>query len=205
MFTTCPPSGHTEWWHAHVEVVPGRTLADWRALPEGTRAELIRGTLVMSPAPRVFHQVLVARFVRALDAAVMADDLGVVLTSPIDVRLADDLGVQPDIVFVAAERLHILGDQEIDGAPDLVGEVLSPSTGYYDATAKRLAYAEAGVRELWLIDPGTESGRPSVEVLTLDGTDFRTEARVVQTGTVSSRLIPGLRLDVETFFRRVGA
>ncbi len=202
---TYPPQDFASWWLANVEVIPNQTLADWRALPEGTRAELIRGTLIMSPAPRVFHQVLVARFVRGLDAIVSARGLGLVLTSPLDVRLSDDLGVQPDIVFIATARLHILGEQEVDGAPDLVAEVLSPSTGYYDVTAKRLAYAEAGVDEFWVIDPGSESSRSSVELLALDGDDYRTVDRVVGAGEIVSRLIPTFSLDAAHFFRAPGA
>lgn len=198
---TCPPPGAVEWWEQNVTVVPDQTLADWRALPEGTRAELIDGTIVMSPAPRVLHQVVVARFFRALDAFVQERDLGLVLMSPLDVRLTDTRAFQPDVVFIATDRLGILGEQEVDGAPDLVAEVLSPSTGYYDVTAKRLAYAEAGVREYWVLDPGQET----VEVLALDREDFRTAVRVTGRGRAASALLDGLAVEAADLFVWPGA
>ena len=197
---TCPPPGFHEWWEANVTVLPGKTIEDWRALPEGTRAELINGTLVMSPAPRVIHQIVAARFYDVLSAFVKAQNLGIVLPAPLDVRLTDERAFQPDLVFVSTERFGILGEQEVEGAPDLVAEVLSPSTGYYDATAKRLAYAQAGVRELWLLDPGEQT----VDVLALDGDDFRPAGRAVASGEVASVLLQGLVVPIAGLFRWPG-
>ena len=198
--STIPPAGFAEWWAENVTVLPGKTMADWRALPEGTRAELINGTLVVSPAPRVIHQVVVARFFHDLSRHVEEHGLGIVLPAPLDVALGGERGLQPDIVFIAQDRLHILGEQEVEGAPDLVVEVLSPSTGYYDATAKRLAYAQAGVREYWLADPGEQT----VDVLTLDGDDFRPEARAVGRGLIGSRLLDGFEVEIANLFRWPG-
>ncbi|MEM1118685.1 MAG: Uma2 family endonuclease [Bacteroidota bacterium] len=198
---TIPPPGFLEWWEENVTVLPNQTIEDWRALPEGTRAELINGTIVMSPAPRVLHQVVVARFYDLLSEHVRAHDLGLVLLSPLDVKLTDTRAFQPDVVFIAADRLGILGEQEVEGAPDLVAEVLSPSTGYYDATAKRLAYAEAGVRELWLLDPGEHT----VDLLVLDDDDFRLAGRVVGRGAVESVLMPGLAVEADGLFTWPGA
>ncbi len=197
---TCPPPGFVEWWEKNVTVVPNQTLADWRALPEGTRAELINGTIVMSPAPRVFHQVVSARFYDLLRDHVRFGDLGLVLTAPLDVKLTDERAFQPDLVFIAADRLGILGEQEVEGAPDLVAEVLSPSTGYYDVTAKRRAYAQAGVGELWILDPG----EGTAEVLTPDGDDFRTADRAVGRGDARSVLLDGVAVDVAALFRPTG-
>ncbi|MEM6326649.1 MAG: Uma2 family endonuclease [Bacteroidota bacterium] len=197
---TIPPPGFVEWWEKNVTVLPGKTLADWRALPEGTRAELINGTLVMSPAPRVLHQIVAARLYDELNAFVKARDLGIVLTAPLDVALGGERGFQPDVVFIAKDRLHILGEQEVEGAPDLVAEVLSPSTAYYDVTAKRLAYAEAGVRELWYLDPGERTA----DVMVLDGEDFVPVDRAVGDGTVASRLLKGVEISVAELFRWPG-
>ncbi len=197
---TYPPPGFQEWWEANVTVLPGKTIEDWRALPEGTRAELINGTLIMSPAPRVIHQVVVARLFDAMSRFVEGHGLGIVLPAPLDVRLTDERAFQPDLVFVASDRLGILREQEVDGPPDLVAEVLSPSTGYYDATAKRLAYAQAGVRELWLADPGEQT----VDVLTLDGDDFRLFDRVVASGEIGSVVLEGLVVSVSGLFRWPG-
>ncbi|MEM1056102.1 MAG: Uma2 family endonuclease [Bacteroidota bacterium] len=197
---TIPPPGFVEWWERNVTVLPGKTLVDWRALPEGTRAELINGTLVMSPAPRVIHQIVAARFYDELNAFVKEHDLGIVLTAPLDVALGGERGFQPDVVFIAKDRLGILGEQEVEGAPDLVAEVLSPSTAYYDITAKRLAYAQAGVQELWYLDPGERTA----DVLILESEDFVPVGRAVGEGTVASRLLEGLEISVAELFRWPG-
>ena len=177
-------------------VLPGRTYADFAALPEGTLAQLFDGLLIMSPAPNVFHQVLVARLSYLLTAHVQQHQLGLVLISPLDVRLGPERVLQPDIVFVAADRLHILGKQEVEGAPDLMVEVLSPSTGTYDLTRKRRLYEEAGVREYWTVDPADET----IEVLTLTDDGYRTAVRIRGEGRVASVLLKGFEGDAAALF-----
>ena len=196
-----PPDGWAEWWAENVTVLPNQTLDDWRALPEGTNAELVRGEIVMSLAPSVSHQVVVARLNAALYAYVEARGVGIVMTSPLDVRLSETDAYQPDIAFVSTERLGRLGEQEIDGAPDLVVEVLSPSTGYYDLTAKRKVYEEAGVREYWIADPVEKT----VTVLALVEGRFETTADEVERGPVASAILDGFEVEASALFRRPGA
>ena len=81
-------------------------------------------------------------------------DLGTVFPAPCDVVLSNTDVVQPDLLFVSREREHILaGGDNVQGAPDLVVEILSPSTAARDRTLKRSLYARHGVREFWLVDP----------------------------------------------------
>ncbi|MES3629219.1 MAG: Uma2 family endonuclease, partial [Longimonas sp.] len=125
------------------------SYADYQQLPEGAPYQLIDGSLVMSPAPTSNHQRIVAYLYRALYACV--EDGGEVLFAPIDVKLSDTNVVQPDLVFVAKERLDVIGEQVIDGAPDLVMEVLSPSTAHHDLTTKKRLYEMHGVQEYWVV------------------------------------------------------
>lgn len=155
------------------------TLADYDRLPEGAPFELIGGVLYhrvtdeafesyedalayleangMSPAPTFFHQQIVQNLNLLLAPHVRRHQLGQVVTAPVDVVLAgeDDVPVtvQPDLLFLSQERLGLVQHGRIVGAPDLVAEVLSPSTAYRDLRAKRDLYDAAGVREYWIVDP----------------------------------------------------
>ena len=116
--------------------------------------ELAFGFLREPAAPGYNHQVIVGRLHVALDAHVRTQKLGRVVTSPIDVVL-DPVGalvVQPDVVFVASDRLDICA-HHIGGAPDLVVEVLSTSNRRHDRSVKVGWYRVYGVRECWVVDP----------------------------------------------------
>ena len=118
--------------------------------------ELVWGVLRDSPSPLIAHQLVVTELVRRLADHVRRNKLGLVCVSPIDVildkRNQRPLVVQPDIIFIAAERVHILRDQ-VWGAPDLVVEVASKGTARRDRTVKLEWYRRYGVRECWLVDP----------------------------------------------------
>ncbi len=118
-----------------------------------TPSELVHGIVREPPAPRYGHQSVVTHLAALLDTFVRASALGRVCVSPVDVVLDEPgaLVLQPDIVFVAADRLHVIRDR-IWGAPDLVVEVLSPGTARRDRTAKLAWYRKYGVRECWLMD-----------------------------------------------------
>lgn len=134
-----------------------KTVADYEQLPEGAPFQLIDGTLVKTPSPTPTHQEISIRIVFALLSFVRANDLGKVYHAPIDVVLSDDCVFQPDILFISKERTGIIGEKNIQGAPDLVIEILSFSTAYYDLRQKRAAYERAGVREYWIVDPMMQS------------------------------------------------
>lgn len=124
-------------------------------LPEGTRAELIQGTIFMSPAPLVNHQQVITVLLSEIYYFVSQSELGEVYTSPIDVFLNENNAFQPDIVFVSTGN-KILEDDGIYGAPDLVIEVLSPGTSKTDLTKKKTVYEKSGVKEYWVVDPKTK-------------------------------------------------
>ena len=101
------------------------------------------------------------------------------------------------ILFVAEERRHIVGENALTAAPDLVVEILSPSTRQRDETLKRERYARAGVREYWIVDP--ESRRVAVHVL--EGGQLERVAEHAEGEMASAEVLPGFRLALERLFR----
>lgn len=135
---------------------PPRTILEvFESLPEGTLAEVINNQLVMSPAPTPKHQLLVKNIAFELEKHIKATNLGEVLFAPVDVQLNDANVFQPDIIFIRKERMNIIQDK-IEGAPDLVVEVLSPGSEKHDTSSKKEAYEKSGVNEYWIVDPKTK-------------------------------------------------
>jgi Uma2 family endonuclease len=170
------------------------TYADYQQLPEGAPYQLINGSLVMAPSPATRHQRIVAYLYRSLYNH--APDRGEVLFAPMDVKLSDTDVLQPDLMFVSESRLDRIGEQVIDGAPDLVMEVLSPATAHHDLTTKKRLYEVHGVQEYWIIDPDSST----VEVHTNTDTGFTQHARQVDSGTASSALLSGLTVTLDSLF-----
>ena len=131
------------------------TVRDYMSIPEGDdrRFELIDGELILAPSPVPQHQIIAGNLFEILIGFVRAHDLGRVIYSPMDVVLSEHDVFQPDILFVSRNRLHIIGNLNIQGAPDLVIEILSPSTENRDRGVKLNQYLRYGVREYWIIDP----------------------------------------------------
>jgi Uma2 family endonuclease len=124
-------------------------------MPEdGNRYEAIGGVLFVSPPPKTRHEWATMSLVDALLPLLVHPGLGRLFTAPIGVEFPDtEEGVQPDLVFVRAERLSVIREDAIQGPPDLVIEILSPSTAPRDRTVKRQLYERQGVPEYWIVDP----------------------------------------------------
>ena len=130
------------------------TYEDYRNTSDDERCELLDGEFIMAPAPSIGHQRIDTRLVSSLHTFVKERCLGEVLCPPCDVVLSNTNVVQPDLLFVSREREHILrGGDNVQGAPDLVVEILSPSTAARDKSLKRDLYAKHGVLEYWFVDP----------------------------------------------------
>jgi Uma2 family endonuclease len=168
---------------------------DYLALPEQPRCELLYGRLPVTPAPTFRHQLVVTAIGRFLyDFALPRGEHAVV--SPIDVVLAEHSIVQPDVIYVSRERTGIVG-RRVEGAPDLVVEILSPATGRRDLGEKLRLYADSGVAEYWIVDPVHQT----FEFLANAGDGFRVSP---PDGPIfRSRAIPGLELDLEAFWRAI--
>jgi Uma2 family endonuclease len=135
---------------------PPSTLGSYRAadywkLPEGEPVELLRGRLIVSPAPDTLHQTLSIMLSTFL-FNISQRTGGRALAAPTDVVLDDHTILQPDALYVRRDRKSIIRDR-VYGPPDLLIEILSPSNSRRDRVDKLNLYAEYGVTEYWIVDP----------------------------------------------------
>lgn len=167
------------------------TYDDYAALPnDGKRYEVIAGELFEMPAPTWAHQELLARLFMLLRGFVTAHRLGTAHFAPVDVLLSPHDVLQPDLLYVSHQRGREYGPKFLRGGPDLVCEVLSPSTRSRDLAVKTRLYAAADVRERWIGDLDV----PELRVLRLEDGSYVPIPAV--DGVVESVVLPGLRLDV---------
>ena len=173
------------------------TYADYLTTPEDERYELLDGDLIMIAAPNLKHQRVQFRLGQKLGQFILDHKLGEFFYAPCDVYLSDTDVVQPDLLFVSREREHLLSDgQKVRGAPDLVVEILSPSSEDTDRGAKHKLYGRHGVTEYWLVDPIAETisiHRQRGGVLAPTDTFTRGE-------TLRSPLLTGLELHLDDIF-----
>lgn len=141
------------------------TYDDYVTLPDDLNIyEVIDGELFMSPAPTTKHQIVSMNMERKLDNYVKKQDAGIILHAPIDVLLSPHTIVQPDIIFISKGNMSIITEKNIQGSPDLIIEILSPSTIRRDRIIKMKVYAKYHIKNLWLIDPDNQT----LEVFELD-------------------------------------
>lgn len=174
------------------------TVADYRALPDdGKRYELIEGDLDVTPAPGTRHQRVAGRVFVALDA--YAERVGgEALITPIDVVIDEHTCLQPDVIYVAPGNAEIVGEELVEGPPDLVVEVLSPSTRRKDVLVKSRLYARFGVPACWIFDPDLDR----LEAFVLEAGTYRLALQASTPDVVEPPGAPGLQLDLKRVFGR---
>ena len=129
------------------------TYADYVSLPDdGCRYQLVEGELVVMASPNTRHQLVVGEIYYRLRQHVDHLQLGRVMVSPLDVVLDDHNVLQPDVIFVSDARAGIVVPKNLQGAPDLCVEVLSPGTERIDRVRKLELYARFGVPHYWIVD-----------------------------------------------------
>lgn len=149
------------------------TAKDYFKLPEGSPYQLIEGELIMTPSPLTEHQIISKNLELLIFTHVKKYNLGLALNAPIDVYLDNKNAYQPDIIFISNKNKDIIKKRGIDGSPDLVIEILSPSNKYYDIKIKKEVYEKRGCLEYIIIDPETKS----VEIFRRTGTcNLKTKA-----------------------------
>ncbi|MFN8843061.1 MAG: Uma2 family endonuclease [Chryseotalea sp.] len=114
--------------------------------------QLIHGKLTLSPAPSPLHQIITGNIFSILKDFALRQQAKVFF-SPIDLILSESIVLQPDLVFISNKKKEIITNRGIEGVPDLLVEVLSPSNSYIDRVTKKEIYAAHGIPELWLVDP----------------------------------------------------
>ena len=146
------------------------TYEDYVLLPnDRNRYEILEGELTATPAPSTKHQSVSANLFKLLSRHIDNRNLGKLLYAPIDLILASTSVLQPDLVFVAKDRQRIITDKAIEGVPDLVIEILSPSTSRTDRVTKAQIYARHSVPAYWIVDPDEEL----IEIYLLDVDGYR--------------------------------
>jgi len=131
------------------------TYAEFAQLPPSgtTRYEVIDDELVVTPGTTARHQRIVRELMYRLIGFTKEHPLGEAFSAPFDVLFAEGDYVEPDILFVRSDRLHLVSDRGVEGPPDLVVEVLSPSTAGRDRGIKLDRCRIFGVAEYWVVDP----------------------------------------------------
>jgi Uma2 family endonuclease len=171
------------------------TVEDLECFPDdGNRYEILQGELLVSPAPSPKHGRLSVALIVALDQFISSHGGGEIFHAPVDVVLSPNDTVQPDVCFVSTTRRGIVGERWIEGAPDLVVEIISPSSHQMDLVRKRALYAQAGVPEYWIVDPDQRA----IFVLALENAAYILANN--QDGKVNSQALAGFSLDPVSLF-----
>jgi len=173
--------------------------ADYLRLPDdGRRYEIIEGVLYVANAPGFDHQFTVTEIIYFFKSFVREHQLGVVLTAPFEVHLSETTKpVQPDVLFIRKDRQPTAGTQFFEGAPDLLVEVISPSSIRLDRKIKFDTYEQTGVTEYWLVDPKLRA----VEVYTLARGEYALLGQYTSDELIESKVLAGLAIKANALFQ----
>ena len=171
------------------------TYLDYLETPDDVRYELIDGELVLMPSPKTIHQRIQKKLMWWFMQIEVAG-LGTVWDAPYDVFLSETSIFQPDILFISNERAHIITEDNVQGSPDLVVEIISPSDPRRDTVRKRSIYERYRVGEFWLVDPYARN----ITVLTLGEYGYETAGIYGEGDTLTSPTLPGFALNVSDLF-----
>ncbi len=162
---------------------------------DGRRYEIIDGELFEMPAPSWEHQQAIINLLMLIGPLVRGIG-GRIAIAPLDVFGAGGNPVQPDILVLLPRSVPAAVSRGVEGAPDLVIEILSPSNPEHDRSRKRALYARGGVPEYWLVDPIART----IDLLVLDGPDYRLHARLAGDDLLASPLLPALSFPTSAAF-----
>ena len=169
------------------------TYEDYADLPnDGKRYEVLDGELAVTPAPTTSHQAVSRNLLIILHMHVSGCGQGAVYNAPIDVILAPTTVVQPDLVFVGAARASIVTKRAIEGVPDLLVEILSPSSVRQDRVTKAALYARFGIPYYWVVDTDART----LEEYALAEVGYRLTATHSGAAVVRTAAFPDLELDL---------
>ena len=172
-----------------------KNVADWKKLPEGYKYQLIQGEIVEWPSMTLAEHDARMNIGMFLHQFVKNRRNGEVFFTPIDVHITSTDVYQPDILFVSNDHLDYLEEDGVHGPPDIVIEVLSPSTAGFDLLLKKDGYEKFGVKEYWIVDPMEQS----IETFTNSSKGFESKFQG-NAGTVCSSVLPEFCVKVEELF-----
>lgn len=174
------------------------TYQDYCLFPENKRYEIINGDAYMVPAPLTRHQRILLNISQIFTEHLKNEPVGEIFIAPVDVVLSDHDIVQPDILFISNERKTILTEANVQGAPDLVVEILSPSSIERDRDLKLKLYSRHSVKEYWIVDPEALA----IEVYCLEN-EMLTLKQTVSDGAASSRTLPSFSASAAEVFANI--
>jgi len=173
------------------------TYDDYRTLPDdGKLHQIIEGKLYMTPVPTPEHQDILLNLATSIRDFAKKHRLGKVYTAPIDVILSMTDVIQPDIIFVAKDRLRIVTEKNIVDAPDLIIEIISPSTESIDRNKKFSLYEKHGVKEYWLADPA----RKEIQQYLLKESSYHLTSTSAAAQKLSSEVLAGFSITPSEVF-----
>ena len=175
-----------------------QTYADYaRETPEGWGYELFDGNIRdMAPAPYTNHQSIALNLSTELKLFAEKNNLGKIYIAPTDVYFDEHDCVQPDILFIAKEHLHIITEKNIQGAPDLVIEIVSPHHMQHDTVEKKNLYERFGVKEYWIVFPEEER----VVIFSLKNAAYHLLATYTKADVLHSQLFSALKIQLTKIF-----
>jgi Uma2 family endonuclease len=173
------------------------TYADWLRFPDDGRFyEILEGELYGALPPSIEHQRISRNLGFLVHTFLRQHAKGELLRAPLGVRLTDEDILEPDLVVVLSEHAHRIGTQVIEGAPDLIVEILSPGTARRDLGPKREKYLAARVPEYWIVDPASAC----VEVLALHDSEYVRHGLFRREDTLRSKLLPEIEIALMEVF-----
>lgn len=176
------------------------TYEDYLLFPDdGKRHELIDGEHYVTPSPVTKHQKISGNIFVNLGTYIQKIKIGHLFAAPMDVVLSDLDVVQPDLLFISKTRDSIMTEKNIQGAPDLVVEILSESSRKTDEMIKRKLYERYRVAEYWIVDPELESIK--IYCYSDKGYSRTAELSVEANDTLVSPLFPDWNLPLSQIFR----
>jgi Uma2 family endonuclease len=174
------------------------TVADYMLLEEGAPFQLINYDLVMSPSPNPVHQQILFELSEIIVLYnIKQGRKGQWMYAPMDVTFDDGNVLQPDILYIAEERKAEIIKDRVEGAPDLIIEILSPSNAYYDLRQKKDLYEKYGVKEYIIVDPIAKN----VDLYVLKNGVYYLNQKAQKNETLNSLLLPGFNIEINNLFK----
>src|SRR6185503_1317804 len=174
------------------------TAEDYMMLEEGAPFQLINYDLVIAPSPLPEHQIISVRLAQKISNFLDEEgNEGLLLCAPMDVKFDEGNILQPDILFITAQRRSDLLKERIEGAPDLVIEILSPSNAYYDLRQKKDIYEKYGVKEYIIVDPVAKDA----DLYALKDGVYYLHQKANENQTLNSLILAGFGINLAKLFK----